>query len=92
MKKTALEILKESQAIIGIRGSERNEQSGERSMETIVNLFNTLTNKDLSTSDGWKFMILLKLVRAEKGYKEDDYIDGASYFSLLGEERSKENV
>jgi len=86
----AVDFLNLAEQILKERGAERNQSSGERNMEKIVSMFNTLTGNNLSTSDGWKFMILLKIVRAETGqYKQDDYIDGCSYFSLLGEEKSK---
>jgi hypothetical protein len=59
---------------------------GERSMEKTVALFNTLTGAELSTEQGWKFMICLKLVRSEQGnYRGDSYEDGAAYFALAGE-------
>lgn len=74
----------------------------ERSMERTVQLFNTLCGKDIAKqelsypkemylreSQGWLFMILLKLVRSEskKEPHEDSIKDLISYASLYGEAR-----
>lgn len=58
----------------------------ERAMHKTVSLFNTLTGHRLTETEGWKFMVLLKLARASCGpYREDDYVDGAAYVALAGE-------
>jgi hypothetical protein len=83
------------------KGYDGNE---ERSMGAIVKVFNTLTGYELSVSDGWLFMMTLKLVRAygkivaEKnaGNKEealdpkDSLLDLICYTALLAEEEAKE--
>ena len=64
---------------------------GERSMVATVEMFNSLTGIELTETQGWKFMVLLKMVRAEyNGYRKDDYVDGAAYFALSGESAAKE--
>lgn len=71
------------------RAALRDQPTGERSMETIVKTFNTLTGHNLSVAEGWEFMILLKMVRGRQGhFNDDDYVDGAAYFALLGEQES----
>jgi hypothetical protein len=62
------------------------QKAGERSMKATVAAFNGLTGKNLTEEEGWEFMILLKMVRGRQGdFRDDDYIDGAAYFGLLGE-------
>lgn len=73
------------------RAALRDSPNGERVVETIVEMFNSLTGHELSEADGWKFLLLLKLVRSENGkYHADDYVDLAAYSVLLGECESKE--
>lgn len=79
-------LLQKSVATLQSRGEQRDKPTGERSMGEIVKLFNTYTGQTISEADGWAFMIFLKMVRGKQGkFNEDDYIDGASYFALLGE-------
>ena len=40
--------------------------AGERSMDTMVEMFNTLYETSLTEEQGWAFMCLLKLVRTTK--------------------------
>lgn len=63
----------------------------ERSMGKVVTMFNTLTGHKLTEEQGWDFMVLLKLARASNGYKADNFVDGAAYFSLAGECAAEEN-
>lgn len=68
------------------RGQLRDQPEGERSMACIVRTFNALTGHELTESEGWEFMVLLKMVRGRQGhFNKDDYVDGSAYFSLLGE-------
>lgn len=58
----------------------------ERSMEKTVQMFNALTGANIAITDGWLFMVCLKMVRSRQGaFHLDDYVDGASYFALAGE-------
>jgi hypothetical protein len=85
----ALAFLQSAGDAMKARAQLRDRPSGERSMETIVATFNALTGHSLSTSEGWEFMVLLKMVRGRQGhFNDDDYVDGAAYFALLGEEES----
>lgn len=68
------------------RAQERDAENGERSMAKTVAMFNAYRGYNLTESDGWAFMVFLKLARGVQGaYNEDDYVDGSAYFSLLGE-------
>lgn len=85
----AVQILNESVAIMAERGKSYDKSGGEaeRSMPKIVAMFNALTGHELTPEQGWKFMCCLKLARSEQGeYREDNYLDGAAYMALAGEE------
>lgn len=86
----AIEFLKEAAEQMQERAALRDSPDGERAVETIVEMFNTLTGHKLSEADGWKFLLLLKLVRSENGaYHADDYVDLSAYGALLGECEAK---
>lgn len=79
-------ILQEAHRCIGDRASERDQES-ERSMARTVAAFNAMYNLGMTVEAGWAFMVLLKMSRSVGGgFKMDDYIDGAAYFALMGEE------
>ena len=83
----APEILSVANRCIHDRGTERDQENGERSMERTVKCFNALMGTDLTTKQGWFFMALLKAARATAGnHRLDDYVDGAAYFALAGEQ------
>lgn len=83
--KSAVELLVEGASCIGDRASERDTES-ERSMARTVKAFNAMFNKDLTETEGWQFMELLKMSRSVGGkFREDDFIDGAAYAALAGE-------
>lgn len=72
----------------------RDNKAGERSMARSVRAFKGLTGHSLTEREGWVFMAVLKLARAQAGgeYNEDDYVDGAAYMALAGEAGEKEGV
>lgn len=85
----AVQILNEAVAIMAERGKSYDKSGGEaeRSIPKIVAMFNALTGHELTPEQGWKFMFCLKLARSEQGeYREDNYLDGAAYMALAGEE------
>lgn len=84
----ASKILKECLKILKDRGIQyNNEEDGERSMKEVVKAFNILTHNNLTIEQGWLFMVVLKMSRSQQGHsKLDDYVDGANYFALAGEE------
>jgi uncharacterized protein DUF6378 len=82
-------ILNEASQILRNRGVEydgKGYAGGERSMEHTVQLFETWTGIKLSETDGWRFMLCLKMARSLTGKpKLDTYVDLAGYAALLGE-------
>lgn len=85
---TYLDIAKET---MKERGASYDKEQ-ERSMNKIVHIFNTLTGHHITEAQGWTFMMILKLVRANQGqYKDDNYIDLIAYASLLAECEHEEN-
>lgn len=84
-------ILTNAAELIATRGAERDKEDGERSMERCVRSFNEMTGHNLTETDGWKFMMFLKMARMEGGaFKFDDYEDNVSYAALMAESAVKE--
>ena len=83
----APDILISAAACIGDRAAQRDcKTTGERSMATATATFNALTGYRLTERQGWIFMAVLKLARAQAGRDVlDDYVDGAAYIALAGE-------
>jgi hypothetical protein len=68
------------------RAAVRDLPDGERSMVRAVAAFNALTGRDLSETEGWLLMAVLKAARATAGaHHLDDYADMAAYAALAGE-------
>lgn len=95
----AKSFLEQATKALSDRAIERDSLSGERSMSRTVKLFNAWregrgdTSEELTETDGWIFMIFLKLVRGDQGnFRADDYIDAAGYAALAGESKSKERT
>lgn len=66
---------------------------GERSMNATVAAYKAVTGDDRLTkeSQGWLFMVLLKLVRSQQGeFKADNFEDAAAYCGLMGEAAAEE--
>lgn len=84
--------LDEAARLLNQRGQTYQSSAGERSMSRIVGTFNTLTGADMSISDGWLFMLLLKLVRARNApaWHPDSYKDAVAYAALLAEQAQDE--
>lgn len=81
----APQILAAAAEAIANRAASR-DLPAERSMARTVAAFNALARHNLSETDGWLFMAILKAARSTAGTPtEDDYIDGAAYFALAGE-------
>lgn len=82
----AEDILGEALTVLRQRASERDVKE-ERSINMTVKLFNTYTGLSLTPSQGWVFMICMKLARSipAKGKKRDDWVDLAAYAALAGE-------
>ena len=75
------------------RASQRDSEDGERSMKRCVEAFNALEGTNLTETQGWKFMVMLKMARSVSGdFTADDYEDMAAYAGLAGESASMENT
>lgn len=86
---SAAEILRTAADTIEQRGTER-DQDGERSMARAVAAFNALFSHELTETEGWQFMVILKMARSAQGaYQPDDYTDQTAYSALAAEAASK---
>lgn len=75
-------ILREAAQTIEDRAA-RRDLPAERSMARAVGAFNTLTGQDLTETQGWLFVAVLKLARATAGkHNPDDLLDAAAYVAL----------
>lgn len=84
-------ILRTAALLLGQRAPQRDKETGERTMRRAVMAFNELEGTDLTESQGWKFMQVLKMARSSQGELNiDDYVDGAAYAALAGEAASAE--
>lgn len=89
--KTSVEILKACVEVQAERGKSRDSADGERSMKRTVDMFNACFGTSLTETQGWQFMVCLKMARSVHGeFNIDDFIDGTSYFALAGESAAKE--
>lgn len=69
-----------------------DKPEGERSMEKVVQMFNLLYGHNLTETEGWRFMLLLKLVRSTQGaFKLDNFEDAVAYEALAAEAAAKGN-
>lgn len=85
---SATDLLDEAAWCLADRASARDTEK-ERSMAKTIKTFNQLTGRDLTEADGWVFMVVLKLARAQVGMRRDDFVDGAAYMALAGESALK---
>lgn len=89
---TAPEILEAAAGHMKARAATYDKPGGERSMGAAVQAFNAITGRDLSESEGWLLLAVLKQVRLfqRPGYHADSCEDAAAYLALLGEARARE--
>ncbi len=71
------------------RRAEQRDLGSERSMARAVELFKVITGATpivMSETEGWIFMVCLKLARASAGsFCLDDWLDAAAYCALTAE-------
>jgi len=80
------EILRQAIATVEKRGAGYDDPDGERTMDTLVPVFNRITGHGLTCKQGYLFMVLLKAVRSQQGIdKLDNWLDMAAYAALAGE-------
>lgn len=89
----ANEILTRAAGHLADRAKTYDKPQGERSMKATVEAFKAVTGHELTETQGWLFMALLKAVRSQQGeFKLDSFEDGAAYFALAGESASEANL
>lgn len=73
------------------RASTYDAPGGERSMGRTVQAFNAITGHNVTESEGWLLMALLKSVRGftREGYHADSFEDLIAYAALCAEAKSK---
>jgi hypothetical protein len=81
---SAAEILRTAADTIEDRGRLRDTGS-ERSMARTVEAFNALTGHGLTETEGWTFMVILKLAREQSAHDPDNWVDGTAYMALAAE-------
>jgi hypothetical protein len=85
-RRSATDILRHAADLIEQRGKQRDSENGERSMGKTVAAFNAIYGTELTETQGWHFMELLKMVRSAYGeYVADDYEDKVAYAALAAE-------
>lgn len=89
---TAPGMLTRASELMVERAKQYDSPGGERSMEKIITAFNAISGKNLTESEGWLLMAILKMVRdrvRQKGH-QDSCEDLISYAALYGECRMNE--
>ena len=91
--KSSTDYLKQAAAIQEQRGRDYDTEGGERSMAAVVAAFNDLFNQDMTETQGWQFMVLLKMKRLDSspGHHEDSAADQVSYSALAAESSARNN-
>jgi hypothetical protein len=85
-RESAHGFLEEASQAMKQRAALRDAEDGERTAAQIAKVFNAITGHEISEADAWMFLLVMKIVRSRNGkYHRDDYVDGSSYFALLGE-------
>lgn len=92
LDRSAHHYLEQADAELADRAASRDAGDGERSMARAVAAFNTLYGHELTETEGWQFMSILKKSRgAEGAYREDDYVDDVAYAALAAESAWEES-
>ncbi len=73
------------------RASTYDKPQGERSMNAAVTALNAITGRDLSESEGWLLLALLKASRlfSRPAFHQDSAEDLIAYCALLAESKAK---
>lgn len=85
----ALDILEAAAKHMAARASTYDRPEGERSMPRVVAAFNEITGHNLTESEGWLLMAILKMVRDRQRAQahQDSCEDLVAYSALYGEAR-----
>ena len=89
---TAPQLLEKAASHMRDRAATYDSPEGERSMAKTVAAFNAITGRDLTETEGWLLLQVLKDVRLfqRPGYHADSAEDGIAYSALKAESKSKE--
>lgn len=92
MKTTAQQLLNKAASHMQKRADTYDKPEGERSMAATVAAFNIITGRDLTESEGWLLMQVLKDVRDRQRAEphQDSLEDGIAYSALKAEARLTE--
>ena len=84
---SSVDYLNKAAAIQEERGKNYDQPDGERSMAAVVKAFNALFDQNLTETQGWQFMSLLKKRRlhSARGHHQDSAEDDVSYTALAAE-------
>ena len=88
----ATKFLTDAAKVMKERGKNYDKTNKERSMAATVKAFNAITGNEMTESEGWLLMNILKQVRqfSQQEYHEDSALDGVAYSALLAESLSNE--
>lgn len=91
-KITAPQLLETAAKHMAERAKTYDKPEGERSMGKTVQAFNVITGRDLTESEGWLLMQILKDVRLfqRPGYHADSAEDCIAYAALKAESKAQE--
>lgn len=91
---TAPALLFRAANIMEERGKQYDKPEGERSMGKAVKAFNAITDRDLTESEGWLLLQVLKDVRLwqRPGYHQDSAEDCIAYSALKAEAKQHEKI
>ena len=86
---SARDLLNRAALLMQDRGRTYDKPEGERSMGRTVEAFNAITGRDLTESEGWLLMAVLKAVRAQTRSEphQDSFEDLIAYAALYAESR-----
>ena len=89
---TAPQLLEKAASHMRDRAATYDSPDGERSMAKTVEAFNAITGRDLTETEGWLLLQVLKEVRLfqRPGYHADSAEDCIAYAALKAESKSKE--
>ena len=92
--KTAPQFLQQAAQHMQDRANTYDKPKGERSMGAAVAAFNTITGHQLTESDGWTLMSLLKKVRQYQNptFHRDSAEDDIAYSALAAEAMARESA
>lgn len=91
--KTAPQFLVNAIDLMDQRGQTYDNPTGERSAHKTAQAFTDITGRQLTESDVWLILLLLKLVRQNQGpgFHRDSAEDAVSYSALYAESLAETN-